>query len=86
MGEPRWVKRFTEHGAPGAYLRVLHDGDAGAGDPVIVDHRPDHGVTIGDVFPIRRASDDGLRRLLELPGLNGELAAAARRDLAARAR
>jgi MOSC domain-containing protein YiiM len=86
MGEPHWVKRFTEHGAPGAYLRVLHEGDAGAGDGLDVVHRPDHGVTIGDVFPIRRASADGLRRLLEMPGLNGELAAAAHRDLAARVR
>ena len=23
MDEPHWVKRFTEHGASGAYLRVV---------------------------------------------------------------
>ena len=32
MDEPHWVKRFTEHGAPGAYLRVLAEGTVGAGD------------------------------------------------------
>ena len=26
MNEPRWVKRFTDHGAPGAYLRVVSEG------------------------------------------------------------
>ena len=26
MDEPHWVKRFTEHGAPGAYLRVVVAG------------------------------------------------------------
>ena len=50
MDEPHWVKRFTEHGAPGAYLRVVAEGTVGAGDEVEVVDRPDHGVTIGDVF------------------------------------
>jgi MOSC domain-containing protein YiiM len=86
MGEPHWVKRFTERGAPGAYLRVVRAGDAGAGDAIEVVHRPDHGVTVGDVFVIRRAPQDGLERLLRMPGLNEDLAAAARRDLAARTR
>ncbi|TYP87528.1 MOSC domain-containing protein [Blastococcus xanthinilyticus] len=48
--EPRLVKRFTAHGAPGAYLRVLETGDIGAGDPVEVVGRPDHGVTIDLTF------------------------------------
>ena len=26
MDEPHWVKRFTDHGAPGAYLRVVARG------------------------------------------------------------
>jgi MOSC domain-containing protein YiiM len=86
MGEPHWVKRFTEHGAPGAYLRVVRAGDAGADDAIEVVQRPEHGVTVGDVFVIRRAPQDGLQRLLQMPGLNEELAAAARRDLAARSR
>ncbi len=86
MGEPHWVRRFTEHGAPGAYLRVVAEGTVGAGDPIEVVHRPEHGMTIGDVFVIRRAPEDGLRRMLEMPGLHEELAAHARRDLIARAR
>lgn len=86
MDEPHWVKRFTEHGAPGAYLRVLSPGTVGAGDRVAVRQRPDHGVTIGDTFVIRRAPADALRRMLEMIGLNETLAQVARRDLAARAR
>ena len=53
MDEPHWVKRFTEHGASGAYLRVVSEGTVGAGDTVTVLDRPDHGVTIGDVFRLR---------------------------------
>jgi MOSC domain-containing protein YiiM len=54
LDEPRWVRRFTEHGAPGAYLRVLSTGMVRAGDPVEVVQRPDHGVRIADVFPTVR--------------------------------
>jgi MOSC domain-containing protein YiiM len=86
MGEQQWVKRFTAHGAPGAYLRIVSPGTVGAGDAVDVVARPEHGVTIGDVFVIRRAPADGLLRMLEMPGLHAELADNARRDLAARSR
>jgi MOSC domain-containing protein YiiM len=87
MDEPRWVKRFTEHGAPGAYLRVVAEGTVGAGDTVTVLDRPDHGVTIGDVFRLRDTGADRLRRLLEQQrDLAADLDRAVRRDLTARAR
>ncbi len=50
MGEERWVKRFTQKGAPGAYLRVIQPGEIRAGDPVEIVHRPDHDVTVALVF------------------------------------
>lgn len=46
-GVPQLVKRFTEHGAPGAYLRVLTEGRVEAGDAIEIVHRPDHNATIG---------------------------------------
>jgi MOSC domain-containing protein YiiM len=48
--EPQLVKRFTAHGACGAYLRVLETGEVGAGDAVEVVARPDHEVTVGLTF------------------------------------
>ena len=50
MGEQRWVKRFTQKGAPGAYLRVIQPGEIRSGDPVEVVHRPDHEVTVALAF------------------------------------
>ncbi|MET4058680.1 MOSC domain-containing protein YiiM [Arthrobacter sp. UYP6] len=50
MKQPRWVVRFAEAGRTGTYLRVIRNGSISAGDPVTVIHRPDHGVTSGDVF------------------------------------
>lgn len=50
LAEPRWVKRFTAEGRPGAYLRVVRSGEVTAGDEVRVTDRPAHGVTIGECF------------------------------------
>ncbi|MFQ4148232.1 MOSC domain-containing protein [Arthrobacter sp. LAPM80] len=50
MGEPRWVKRFTEEGRIGTYLRVLHKGTIQTGDVITVEHVPDHGITVGKFF------------------------------------
>ncbi|MEU9315437.1 MOSC domain-containing protein [Streptomyces sp. NPDC048295] len=46
LDEPRWVRRFTQAAAPGAYLRVIEPGEIRAGDPVEIVHRPDHDVTV----------------------------------------
>jgi MOSC domain-containing protein YiiM len=63
MGEPHWVKRFTERGTTGTYLRVIREGSIAAGDRVAVEHRPDHGVTIADCFP--RVGPQAAQRLLD---------------------
>ena len=58
-----WVKRFTAHGAPGAYFAVSAPGTVASGDEIEVVHRPGHGVTLGQVF----LADDAAtyRRLLD---------------------
>ncbi|MEU2896245.1 MOSC domain-containing protein [Streptomyces sp. NPDC001273] len=50
LGEKGWVKRFTQRGAPGAYLRVIRPGEIRAGDAVRILHRPDHEVTVALQF------------------------------------
>lgn len=81
-GVPKLQKRFIEHGAPGAYLRVLQAGDIGAGDAVTVLERPAHGVTIGEVFRALTGDRSLAARLLEAPALPEEAKARARAWLA----
>jgi len=50
LEDQRWVKRFTDRGAPGAYLRVISPGSVSAGDAITVLHRPAHDVTITMMF------------------------------------
>jgi MOSC domain-containing protein YiiM len=48
MGDPTFLKRFALASRPGAYLKIIEEGDLGAGDPIGVDlgGRPEHGVSV----------------------------------------
>jgi MOSC domain-containing protein YiiM len=52
MNDPLFVRRFAQASRPGAYLRIVQEGDLGAGDTIAVDTGalPDHGVTVRLVF------------------------------------
>ncbi|OCC07585.1 MOSC domain-containing protein [Streptomyces sp. PTY087I2] len=50
LGEKGWIKRFTQEGVTGAYLRVIEPGTVRAGDPIEIVHRPDHGITAAVQF------------------------------------
>ena len=47
MGDPRFLKRFAAARRPGTYLRIVEEGELGAGDQIEVVERPGHRVTIG---------------------------------------
>lgn len=64
VGERGWVKRFTQRGAPGAYLRVIEPGEIRAGDPVVVVERPGHEVTVALQFRASTTEQRLLPRLL----------------------
>jgi MOSC domain-containing protein YiiM len=48
MNDPKFVKRFAEASRPGAYLRIVAEGELGAGDAIEIDSEalPEHGVTL----------------------------------------
>ena len=52
MGSQEFPRRFAAARRPGAYLRILAEGEVGAGDPVEVVHRPGHGLTVAEVSRI----------------------------------
>jgi MOSC domain-containing protein YiiM len=69
MDEDDWVKRFIARAVPGAYLRVIVEGEIQAGDPVTVVSRPDHDVTIGVTFRALTLEPDLLPRLVDIEAL-----------------
>jgi MOSC domain-containing protein YiiM len=73
MGDPRFLRRFTQAGRPGAYLRVLREGDIGAGDRVEVVSRPLHGVTSALVARALQVEPELLATALHATELPDEL-------------
>jgi MOSC domain-containing protein YiiM len=66
-GMPR---RFQDAARPGAYFAILAEGEVAAGDDIEVVSRPDHDVTVGDVFRAYYDRDrDFARRMLEVDGV-----------------
>lgn len=68
----RWIRRFTAVGRPGPYLRVLEEGELAAGDEVVVEHRPGHGVTVSTMFRALTTNRELLPELLAVDGLTAQ--------------
>ena len=70
MEDETFPRRFTEALRPGAYLRIIVEGDLGAGDEIRVTFRPPHDLTIRDFFRIYTRDRHELERLLAIPGIS----------------
>ena len=73
MGDPGFPKRFAAADRPGAYLRAVHEGDIGVGDPIDVVDRPAHGVTSALVARAMLREPELLTVALKAPELAPEL-------------
>ena len=82
IGEPRWIKRFTERGLSGAYLRVLEPGPVEAGAPVEVVFRPSHGITSALTFRALTTEPGLIPRLAGVEALAAEIKEKVARRLA----
>ena len=71
MGSQRFPTRFAAAGRPGAYLRILEEGEIAAGDPVEVVHRPGHDLSVAEVSRIYHDDHAAAGRLLQVPELAG---------------
>ena len=69
MGDPLFIKRFAQARRPGAYLRIIEEGELGAGDEVEIVERPDHDVTLGLFVEAYEHDRTLLPRLLEADAL-----------------
>jgi MOSC domain-containing protein YiiM len=69
MGSQRFPRAFAAARRPGAYLRILDEGEVAAGDPLEVVHRPGHGLTVAEVSRIYHDDHAGAARLLQAPQL-----------------
>jgi MOSC domain-containing protein YiiM len=69
FGDPLMLKRFARADRPGAYLRIVTEGELEQGDRVDITHRPSHGVTIAQVAAAIMLDEDGLAHAATAPEL-----------------
>jgi MOSC domain-containing protein YiiM len=84
MGEDGFPRLFAAAGRPGAYLRILAAGTIAADDALIVEHRPDHGVTVHAVADAYHRDHSRAAELLAAPELAANWQAWARARVARR--
>jgi ferredoxin-NADP reductase/MOSC domain-containing protein YiiM len=71
--EPRMPALLTASGLPGFYLRVLREGDVGAGDEIMKVGEAKDGLTVADVNALLYSSShprEQLERVLRIPALS----------------
>ena len=68
-GLPDLTRRFARALRPGAYLRIVQEGEIGAGDGLEVLWRPDHDVTVELSARAVLFEHDRLPHVLEAPAL-----------------
>jgi len=74
VNDQLFPRRFTEALRPGTYLRIVVEGDVGAGDEIRVIERPNHDLTVRHVFRIYtrdRHESTGCLRFPECPRAGG---------------
>ena len=71
MEDRRFMRCFIDAQRPGAYLRIIVEGNLGAGDEIRVISKPLHDLTIRDFFGIFYSRErDQLQRLVAIPELS----------------
>jgi MOSC domain-containing protein YiiM len=58
MDRPGFIAEFIDGGRPGAYLRIVEEGEVAAGDAVRVVSRPDGAPSIGEIMARRTKGDE----------------------------
>jgi MOSC domain-containing protein YiiM len=79
LAQAGWVKRFTQAARSGTYLRVIEPGRVQAGDPIAVEHRPGHDVTVALTFRALTTGSELLPRLLDADALPDDIKDLARK-------
>jgi MOSC domain-containing protein YiiM len=64
------IKDFTQAGRPGAYLRIIQEGIATAGDLIEVIYKPDHAVSISDLFSAKSGERTKINEIKVVPQLS----------------
>jgi len=66
------IKDFTQAGRPGTYLRIIQEGTAQAGDSIEVIFKPDHTISISDLFAAKSGERSKINQIKDVAYLSTE--------------
>ena len=69
---PNLIKEFTDANRPGAYLRIIEEAMIESGISIQVISRPDHGITIADVFAAKSGAREKISAIASVQELSSE--------------
>lgn len=67
---PTLIKDFTAAGRPGTYFRIIEEGEISAGDEITVIKRPEHGITIADLYAAKSGDRSKINQIAEVKELS----------------
>jgi MOSC domain-containing protein YiiM len=69
---PTLIKDFTAAKRSGAYMRIIQEGEIEAGAQIAVIHKPEHGITIRDIFEAKAGERGKIAKLKEVVALSDQ--------------
>lgn len=66
------IKDFTQAGRPGTYLRIIQEGTAQAGDAIEVIFKPNHTISISDLFAAKSGERSKINQIKDVTYLSTE--------------
>ena len=66
------IKDFTKAARPGTYFRIIQEGSAQAGDAIEVIFKPEHSITISDLFAAKSGERSKINEIKAVPQLSAE--------------
>jgi MOSC domain-containing protein YiiM len=67
---PTLIKEFMESGKPGTYLRIIQEGQINAGDVIEILSKPDHQITIADLYAAKNGERSKVQEIAAVKELS----------------
>ena len=72
MQDKSFPKKFTKALRPGPYFRIIQEGELGTGDTISIVEKPNHNLTLRDVFRIYTKDHNEAERILNVEQMSAD--------------
>jgi MOSC domain-containing protein YiiM len=69
---PTLIKEFMAAGKPGTYLRIIQEGHISAGDEIEVTFKPEHNVSIADLYAAKNGERSKVEEITAVKELSAQ--------------